>query len=196
MGVDADPEGRVSVSPSKRPVVFLDRDGVLVRAYVRDGVTHPPAHLGEAEVLEGASEGLARLDGTGFALVIVTNQPDVARGLQSRERVEEINDHLLRELPLLGAMTCYHDTPDGCACRKPKPGMLLEAARRWGLDLSHGFLIGDRWSDVVAAQAAGCRGVLLENAYSGREKCRPDHQVRGLVEAAEWILNQSSGGAA
>jgi D-glycero-D-manno-heptose 1,7-bisphosphate phosphatase len=171
-----------------RAAVFLDRDGVLNRAVVRDGVPHPPAHLGEFELLPGVPAALARLAGAGFALVVVTNQPDVARGTQTRARVEELNERVRAALPVLGVLTCFHDNADGCDCRKPRPGMLLEAARRWSLDLGRSFMIGDRWSDVAAGQAAGCRTVLVEMPYSGRTRCAPDRCVADLAEAAEWIV--------
>jgi D-glycero-D-manno-heptose 1,7-bisphosphate phosphatase len=179
---------------SLRPAVLLDRDGVLNRVFVRDSVSHPPAHLGEFEFLPGVMEALARLDAAGFALAVVTNQPDVARGTQTREGVEALNDRVRRELPVLDVLTCFHDNPDGCACRKPRPGLLLEAAARWGLDLPGSFMVGDRWSDVEAGRAAGCRAVLVEMPWSGRERCRPDHCVRDLPEAADWILGQRRGG--
>jgi D-glycero-D-manno-heptose 1,7-bisphosphate phosphatase len=176
-----------------RPAVFLDRDGVLNRVFVRDGVTHPPAHLGELELLPGVREAVRRLADAGFALVVVTNQPDVARGVQTRTVVEAMHDRLQSELPLLEVLSCYHDNADGCPCRKPRPGLLLEAARRWGLDLRRSFLVGDRWSDVLAGQAAGCRAALLvETSYSGRERCRPDHCVADLPAAADWIIRVTS----
>ena len=186
--------GPSTVGGGPRRAVFLDRDGVLNRAFVRDGVTHPPANLPEFELLPGVPEAVRQLAAAGFALVVVTNQPDVARGTQDRAAVEAMNDLLCRELPLLGVLACYHDGPDGCACRKPKPGMLLEAARRWGLDLAGSFLVGDRWSDVVAGQAAGCRAVLVETPFSGRANCRPDHVAADLPGAADWILHQQSRG--
>jgi D-glycero-D-manno-heptose 1,7-bisphosphate phosphatase len=170
--------------------VFLDRDGVLNRVFVRDGVTHPPSSAQEFELLPGAADAVRRLHDVGFALVVVTNQPDVARGIQTRKRVERIHACLLAELPMLKVLACYHDDGDGCACRKPKPGMLLEAARRWRLDLRRSFLVGDRWSDVRAGQAAGCRTVLIETPYSGRSRCQPDYCARDLAEATEWILPQ------
>jgi D-glycero-D-manno-heptose 1,7-bisphosphate phosphatase len=171
-----------------RAAVFLDRDGVLNRCYERDGVTHPPASVADLEILADVPDAVRRLAMAGFALVVVTNQPDVARGLQTREAVEEINERLRAELPLLDVRVCYHDSGDGCTCRKPKPGMLLDAAARWGIDLGRSFLVGDRWSDVAAGQAAGCRTVLLTTPHSGRERCRPDRCVENLAEAAEWIL--------
>jgi D-glycero-D-manno-heptose 1,7-bisphosphate phosphatase len=179
------------VMARRRPVVFLDRDGVLNRTLVRQGVPVPPAHLGELEILPGVPEALARLSAAGFALVVVTNQPDVARGTQQRERVEAINAHLRARLPLLDVRTCYHDTPDGCTCRKPLPGLLRSAAAELDLDPEQGFMVGDRWSDIVAGQAAGCRTVLIDMPYSGRERCRPHHCARDLAEAADWIIRLS-----
>jgi D-glycero-D-manno-heptose 1,7-bisphosphate phosphatase len=171
------------------PAVFLDRDGVLNRAIVRDGVTHPPGSLAEFELLPGVSEAVRTLADAGFKLVVVTNQPDVARGLQKRETVEEMNALLCRTLPILGVMTCYHDNADNCTCRKPKPGMILDAAHRFGLDVARSFLIGDRWSDVAAGQAAACRAsILIDTPYSSRERCVPDHVAADLSAAVGWIL--------
>lgn len=169
-------------------VVFLDRDGVLNRAYPDGGTTRPPRCVAELELLPGVPTALARLRAAGFALVVVTNQPDVARGKQTREAVEEINAKVRAELPLLDVLTCYHDSADRCHCRKPKPGLLHDAAARHGLDLDSAFLIGDRWSDVVAAHAAGCRAVLIETPFSNAERCRPDHTATDIAAAADWIL--------
>ncbi|MGH7222880.1 MAG: D-glycero-alpha-D-manno-heptose-1,7-bisphosphate 7-phosphatase, partial [Gemmataceae bacterium] len=179
-----------------RPAVFLDRDGVLNRVFVRDGVTHPPATVEEFALLPGADGAVRRLHAAGYALVVVTNQPDVARGIQTREGVERIHEHLRAELPMLEVLTCFHDKDDDCACRKPKPGMVLEAVRRWRLDPHRSFVVGDRWSDVIAGQAAGCRTILVETPQSDRTRCQPDHCVRDLAEAAEWILTQKRGAKA
>ncbi len=176
------------------PAVFLDRDGVLNQVFVRDGVTHPPGSVAEFAFLPGVPEAVRRLHAAGFPLVVVTNQPDVARGAQTIAGVEAIHQRLRAELPMLQVLVCYHDKSDGCTCRKPKPGMLLEAARRWRLDLRRSYLVGDRWSDVLAGQAAGCQTVLVETPFSGRERCRPDRCVRDLAEATEWILNVTGRG--
>ena len=178
-----------------RPAVFLDRDGVLNKVYVRDGVTHPPDHVGELEFLPGVEQALDRLHEAGFPLVVVTNQPDVARGKQTHEGVEAINDRVRAALPVLDVLSCFHDGADDCSCRKPRPGLLLTAARQWGLDPNRSFMVGDRWSDVVAGQTAGCRTVLVETPWSKRERCQPDHCVRDLVEAVEWILSYPLGEA-
>lgn len=172
-----------------RPAVLLDRDGVLNRAFVRDGVPHPPSGVGELEILPGVPRALERLAGRGFGLVAVSNQPDVARGSQTEEAVAEINGRLRAELPLLlDVLCCFHDDADGCACRKPSPGLLLEAAQRFGLDLPRSFMVGDRWSDMEAGRAAGCRTVLIPQGYSRPERCTPDYVAADLVEASELIL--------
>src|SRR4051812_29820475 len=136
-----------------RPAIFLDRDGVINKTVVRGTVTHPPGTLEEFEFLPGVLEACVRLSEAGFALIVVTNQPDVARGIQQRDRVEAMNDLVRSRLPVLDVLACYHDSADHCSCRKPKPGMLLEAAQRHGLDLARSFMVGDRWSDIVAGQA-------------------------------------------
>jgi D-glycero-D-manno-heptose 1,7-bisphosphate phosphatase len=185
---------RHPVIPSSRHArraVFLDRDGVINRTVVRDGVTHPPDSPEGFEFLPGVVEAAHRLANAAFALVVVTNQPDVARGATTRERVEAMNDLVRAALPVLDVLACYHDSADNCECRKPRPGMLLDAARRWGLELKDCYMVGDRWSDVEAGRAAGCTNVLIETPFSGRDRCRPDHCARDLPEAAEWITHHA-----
>src|SRR4051812_30433549 len=104
-----------------RPAVFLDRDGVINRTTVRDGVPHPPNSVEEVELLPGVADALGRLAAAGLPLIVVTNQPDVARGAQTREEVERINHFLASRLPLTAVYVCYHDNADRCECRKPKP---------------------------------------------------------------------------
>jgi D-glycero-D-manno-heptose 1,7-bisphosphate phosphatase len=179
----------VGIRPLAR-AVFLDRDGVLNRITIKNGVPRPPRLLSELAMLPGAAKACARLHEAGYTLVVVTNQPDVARGTAKRERVEAINNRLAAGLPVAGVMTCYHDGPDACACRKPRPGMLLEAAKRWRIELGKSFMVGDRWSDVAAGQAAGCRSILIKKRYSEARRCRPDWAADDLAEAAGIILSQ------
>ena len=177
----------------RRPAVFLDRDGVLNRTTVREGTSYPPATADEADILPGVADALKRLADEGLLLIVVTNQPDVARGTQTREAVEQINAKLTRELPMLTAFyVCYHDNADGCQCRKPGPGMLFQAASEHGIDLGRSFLVGDRWSDVVAGAAVGCKTFLLDVPYSQCHRCTPDHVVADLTEAADRILSMLS----
>jgi D-glycero-D-manno-heptose 1,7-bisphosphate phosphatase len=170
--------------------VFLDRDGVLNRTIVRNGVPYPPDSVSEVEILPGVAEALCRLVEMGLPLIVVTNQPDVARGTQTKAAVEAINQHLRERLPLTAFYVCFHDTPDNCTCRKPKPGLILDAAAAYNIDLRRSFLVGDRWSDVAAGQAAGCQTLLIDLPYSQGDRCTPGHRVRDPGEAVEIILGQ------
>jgi D-glycero-D-manno-heptose 1,7-bisphosphate phosphatase len=178
----------MGVDPLMRRAVFLDRDGVLNETTVRDGTPYPPASVEDVKLLPKVPEALVRLAQHDLQLIVITNQPDVARGTQTRIAVERINQHLVEQLPINAVFTCYHDTADGCECRKPRPGMLLQAARALGLDLQRSFMVGDRWSDIVAGQAAGCTTFLLDVPYSQRQRCAPDYAVASLYEAANLII--------
>ena len=168
-----------------RAAVFLDRDGVLNRAIVRDGKPYPPGSAAEAEVLPGVEEALARLQAGGYALVVVTNQPDVGRGRQTRAEVEAIHAKLGARLPIDEFRVCYHVDADGCACRKPAPGLLLQAP---AYDLRRSIIVGDRWRDIEAGRQAGLRAtVLIDYGYLERQ-AEPDVRVTSLAAAADWIL--------
>ncbi len=171
-----------------RTAVFLDRDGVINRSFVRAGVPHPPDNPAEVEILPGVREALDLLAAAGFLRIVVTNQPDVARGLQTVEAVEAINQVLTDNLPISASYVCYHDTGDNCDCRKPRPGMLIRAAREHGINLSASFMVGDRWSDVEAGRAAACRSFLIDMPYSQADRCNPEARVADLMEAARRIV--------
>ena len=178
---------------SGKRCVFLDRDGVLNAALVRDGKPYPPANLSELKIIPEAPECLAGLRAAGFLLIVVTNQPDVARGTQSRQVIDKMHASLQAAMPLDAIYVCDHDGPDHCACRKPKAGMLLAAAADWGIDLARSFMIGDRWRDVDAGSRAGCRTVFLDFGYVERgPESPPSVTVSNLREAVRWILQDST----
>jgi D-glycero-D-manno-heptose 1,7-bisphosphate phosphatase len=171
--------------------VFLDRDGVLNRAIIRDGRPYPPATLEAFEILEGVPAAARRLHDAGFLLIGATNQPDVARGTQRREVVEAMNARLMAETPITAMLVCYEDGDD-CPRRKPNPGLLLEAAATFAIDLAGSFMVGDRWRDVLAGQRAGCRTVFLDRDYAERRPDPPaDYTTRDLTAAVDWILSQT-----
>lgn len=175
--------------------VFLDRDGVINRAFVRDGKSHPPESVAELEVLPGVEEAITRLKSAGFLLIVTTNQPDVARGAQTREQVEALHAALKAQLPIDEFRTCYHDDADGCACRKPAPGLLQQASQDHQIDLTGSYMVGDRWRDVGASQQAGCVSLFVDNHYAEPEPGGSFVRVQSLLEAAEWILTRERRGA-
>lgn len=168
--------------------VFLDRDGVLNRAPVRDGKPYPPRSLAELEILPGVSSALASLKAAGYQLVVVTNQPDVARGLATEADVDALNRQLRQVLPLDAVFTCLHDDAAACGCRKPQPGLIHEAARQLGIDCRASFLVGDRWRDIEAGRRAGCCTFFIDYAYQERLPQSCDFIVSSLLEASGTIL--------
>jgi D-glycero-D-manno-heptose 1,7-bisphosphate phosphatase len=174
-----------------RQAVFLDRDGVINRALVREGKPYPPASVAELEVLPGVAQALAALHEADFLLIVVTNQPDVARGTTSREAVEEINTHLAARLAIDEFRTCFHDSGDGCDCRKPLPGALLAAAKAHCIDLGQSYLVGDRWRDIEAGQRAGCKTIFIDYGYDEKQPESVDCRVRSLTEATQIVLGET-----
>jgi D-glycero-D-manno-heptose 1,7-bisphosphate phosphatase len=178
---------------SQTRAVFLDRDGVLNEAVVRDGKPYPPPRLAELRLTPDVEECLSDLKRLGFLLIVVTNQPDVARGKQIKEAVEEMNTLLASRLPIDDTYVCYHDNADHCDCRKPAPGLLLRAAKKYGIDLDKSFLIGDRWSDIEAGRRAQCRTLFINNGYAERQPDPPPNfETNSLRSAVDWIITHAS----
>jgi D-glycero-D-manno-heptose 1,7-bisphosphate phosphatase len=174
-----------------RRAVFLDRDGVLNRSVVRQGKPYPPADLAAFELYPDAAEACRRLKAEGLLLVVATNQPDVTRGLQSRELVEAMHRELHAALPLDRIEVCFD--PDDATYHKPAPGMLLRAADELGIDLRRSYMVGDRWRDVDCGRAAGCTTVFIDRGYAERLRSPAHHTVHELMEAAEWIVEREVG---
>ena len=173
--------------------VFLDRDGVINRAVVRDGRPYAPTRVEELEILPGTISSIPRLAEGGYVLIGITNQPDVARGAQSREVVESINTMILSRLPLREIFVCYHDDVDNCDCRKPKPGLILRAAEKYGLDLSQSWMVGDRWKDIAAGRAAGLKTIFVDYHYAETYEGIPaDFTVKDTLFLSDIILSTNT----
>ncbi len=173
--------------------VFLDRDGVLNRAVVTDGKPYPPDTLAQFELLPDAAESCRRLKDAGYVLIVVTNQPDVGRGTQKKEVVEAMHRALCEALPIDHIEVCY-DPGQGqpSEFRKPAPGMILRAAKRFAIDLGRSFMIGDRWRDIDCGHAAGCKTVFIDYGYREALRQAPDWRVSSLAESTTMILNSAS----
>ena len=181
---------------ARRRAVFLDRDGVINRAFVRDGKPFPPPTPQELEILPGVPEALRELKANGFKLLLVTNQPDVGRGKLSLQTLAAMHEDLRAHLPLDDILVCCHTDQDKCDCRKPMPGMIIEAARKHNIDLAASFMVGDRWRDIDAGYNAGCKTILIDYGYSERPPDHePDLRVGSLREAADWIIRAMPKGA-
>lgn len=190
-----------------KAAVFLDRDGVLVEDV---GLL---TRAEELRVLPGVPAALSRLRQAGFALVVITNQPVVARGLARESDVQAVHHSLEASLLAAGAprLDAWYYCPHHpkaevlayrviCDCRKPRPGMLRQAARDLGLDLAASFMVGDRITDIAAGASAGCRTVLVETGKHTAApitlvepldpNLAPDHACADLPAATDWILGQ------
>jgi D-glycero-D-manno-heptose 1,7-bisphosphate phosphatase len=166
--------------------VFLDRDGVINSVIFRDGKPASPRHFTEFRLECGIQAPLERLKLAGFRLFVVTNQPDVARGLLDQQALDLMHQQLISRLPIEAIELCPHDDRNGCRCRKPKPGMLTAVANRSGIALAKSFVIGDSWRDAQAARAAGCAAIMLGRPYNCNDDA--DYRVATLKEAAQLIL--------
>jgi D-glycero-D-manno-heptose 1,7-bisphosphate phosphatase len=173
-----------------RRAVFLDRDGVINRAVVREGKPYPPANLATLEILPGVTEALTALHQAGFILIVVTNQPDVARGTVLREVIEEINNYIISTFPIDEIRTCFHDNGE-CDCRKPLPGALLAAAKLHSIDMQQSFMVGDRWRDTEAGARAGCKTIFIDYGYAEKKPEFVNYRVTSLQEASKLIIGET-----
>lgn len=172
-----------------RRAVFLDRDGVINRSLVRDGKPFAPVDASEFDLLPGVASALLQLRGSGFLNIVVTNQPDLATGKQRREDLDALHSHLLAELAIDAIKVCGHVEADACACRKPKPGLLLAAAREFDIEMGQSYMVGDRWRDVAAGQLAGCRTCFfIDYGYAEKRPEQPFIVVKSLENSVQYML--------
>ena len=166
--------------------VFIERDAVLneVRSGAKQQIA--PLTLEEFKIIQPAEASLAKLKKAGFVLIATTNQPGLSRGYQSRRELDRMHELLRRSFPLDDIMVCPHDENDHCPCRKPRPGLLIEAAFKWHLNLDHSFVISNKWQDAEAARTAGCTSLLLKSPWVGQ--VHHDFVLADLATIVEKIL--------
>jgi D-glycero-D-manno-heptose 1,7-bisphosphate phosphatase len=173
--------------------VFLDRDGVLNRSNLINGVPTPPNLIEDVEILAGVVEAIRLLKTYDFVPVVVTNQPDVARGTTSQSQVQAINSYIGAATDIQYFYTCFHDDGDCCDCRKPAPGLIHRASKELGLLLQDSFMVGDRWRDISAGQSAGCQTFFIDYSYAEKAPKMPFKKVSSLLEAAQLIIGEQNG---
>jgi D-glycero-D-manno-heptose 1,7-bisphosphate phosphatase len=181
-------EHAMKTTSAVRRAVFLDRDGVINQAIVRNGQPFSPSRVEELELLPDAREACELLKNNGFSLIVVTNQPEVSRGTIDRKSVEQMNQKISEALPIDRIEVCY-DCDDSSEFRKPNPGMLKRAAQALDVDLAQSFIVGDRWRDVDCGHAAGCRTIFIDHGYAETLKKMPHHRAKDLLEAARIIVD-------
>lgn len=172
--------------------IFLDRDGVINKAILKEGKPFSPRRFEEFELFDGIKEVLEKSKREDFLNIIITNQPDITRDLIRWKTLEKMHKFIKENLPIDDIFVCPHDDIDNCQCRKPRPGMLLEAAKKWNIDLKGSFLIGDQGKDIEAGKKAGCITILIDNLYN--KEVESDFRVNNLHSAIEIILNSKKKG--
>lgn len=172
-----------------RRAVFLDRDGVINRSVVREGKPYAPRRLADFRLLPGAVRAIQELKQAGLLVIVVTNQPDIGNGLVKASLVDAMH-FKLRQVSLIDdIMICPHRQDAGCSCRKPKPGLLVQAAKKWRIDLGSSFMVGDRWGDIVAGQRAGCYNIFINRHYKEPQQTKPDGHAASLPAATRLIVS-------
>ena len=181
---------------TKRPAIFLDRDGVINASPEHRYV----AHWDQFHFLPGTLEALRRLNQNRQIVIVVSNQSGVGRKVLSRIHLAEITQKMLQAVRSSGGWIravyyCTHHPENDCACRKPRVGLLKKAARQFSIDLSRSFMVGDTETDILMAHSAGCRSVLALSGKQTRSSARhltvaPDQIAENLLEAVRWILRE------
>ena len=170
-----------------RKAIFLDRDGVINKIFIKNGLPSSPDTFDQLEILTGVKESILRLKKLNFLCLVATNQPDVSRGKIEKETIIKMNNYLKHEIELDDVFVCYHDDHDNCRCRKPKSGLLLDAAKKWDVDLKKSFMIGDRWKDIEAGKSAGCKTIFIDCDYNEKKPNSPNFTTDSLINAVRII---------
>jgi D-glycero-D-manno-heptose 1,7-bisphosphate phosphatase len=173
------------------PAVFLDRDGVICRTFIRNGKPYAPSKMEDFKLMPNSHHSVMLLKQEGFKVIVVTNQPDIGNGIVALEVVESMHQKLRKKSMVDDVILCAHRQDEGCECRKPRPGMLIHAANKHGIDLNKSFMIGDRASDIEAGKNAGCRTVFIDRHYAEPPPLNPETTVNSLQKAVAYIITNN-----
>ena len=172
-----------------RKAIFLDRDGVINKIIIKNGLPFSPSSFAELEILPGVKESILKLQKLNFVCLVVTNQPDVSRGIIEKKTVVKINNYLKDKIKLDDFFVCYHDDHDNCKCRKPKSGLLLDACKKWDIDLKKSYMIGDRCKDIEAGKRAGCKTIFIDCNYKEAKPKNTNFTTDSLLNSVHIIEN-------
>ena len=166
-----------------RKAIFLDRDGVINKIFIKNGLPSSPDTFDQLEILTGVKESILRLKKLNFLCLVATNQPDVSRGKIDKKIVIEMNNFLKKEIELDDIFVCFHDDKHNCNCRKPKPGLLVQASKKWNVEINKSFMIGDRWRDIQAGINIGCKTIFIDNDYKETKQIKASYNCANLADA-------------
>jgi len=172
----------------KLPAIFFDRDGVITIPVDLNGKGFAPRNLNDFKFYNDAKDSLLRTRAAGFFNVVVSNQPDVSSGLLSLNMLESMNTVLRHSLALDEVINCPHNSSDHCLCRKPKPGMIYAAAEKFGIDLSHSWIVGDRDGDIAAGSSAGLKTIFIDRNWLEETGSMAKFKCKSLKEAVDLII--------
>jgi D-glycero-D-manno-heptose 1,7-bisphosphate phosphatase len=172
----------------KKAAVFFDRDGVINKVILRDGKPFSPRAIEDFVFNDGVRDAVRRLKSAGYKVIVITNQPDLAGGHITQETLDLMTQRMNEEISFDDVFICPHDDGHRCSCRKPKPGMILEAARKWKINLPASYFVGDTWKDMEAGKAAGCKTILLDASYNQNVPC--DFRIGTVLKALDVILKE------
>jgi D-glycero-D-manno-heptose 1,7-bisphosphate phosphatase len=173
-----------------KKAIFLDRDGVINQAKIIDGKPYSPNSIDELILLPKVFDALKILKKAGFFLFVITNQPDVSRGFVKKKSIEKIHKFLKKIFPIDDIFVCFHDDDENCNCRKPNPGNIYKAIKKYNIDISSSFIIGDRWKDIEAGKKVGCKTIFIDYNYKEKRPVSFDFKVNSLYDASKIIINQ------
>ena len=158
---------------------FLDRDGIINKVILKRNKPYPPRHINQFKYNDDLQEILKYIKAKGYIIIIVTNQPDPIRGICDFQDVRDIHNKIINEIEVDKIYSCFHTKNDECLCRKPKPGMIFQAAYEFKIDLKQSYLIGDRWKDIEAGNSAGCKTIFVDYCYkeSKERKIQYDYKI-------------------
>jgi D-glycero-D-manno-heptose 1,7-bisphosphate phosphatase len=176
-----------------KAAAFLDRDGVLNASIMKGDTPCPPSNISEVEILPGVREAIEILNFNNYLPVVITNQPDVARGTRKLSEVQFINHYISRKINVSNFYVCPHDDRDQCMCRKPKPGLINLAVAELEIDLTKSFLVGDRWRDIEVGQSMGLPSFFVDYAYREPQPKLPFTRVGSLLEAVNLRIEVDNG---
>jgi len=173
----------------KNKALFWDRDGVLNKIIMRDGKPSSPWRIEEFEILPDVKRCLEKTKEMGFLNIVFTSQPDISRGFLKTEELEKMHRIISKTLSVDEIKFCPHDDKDNCECRKPKPGLIVEAVKKWSIDLDKSYVVGDSWKDIKAGKSVGCKTFLLRKKYNKDYKEDYDFEINSLKQMVEIIKN-------